>query len=302
MAEMIQEFEKYIRYELNYSAHTVSAYSNDLQMFEQWAFGNGSRPVDYASIGEDDVRQWIMQRSLQRDNTTTLRRRLQSVRAFFRFLRKRGIVSSNPAHDVEMAKPRKRLPAYVREQNMDALLNTEVDTANYGEVMARTIVVMLYETGLRRAELIGLKDQNVDCSRMEMKVRGKRDKDRVVPFGNELKEWIERYKALRQREVGSGDGNFFLTAKGKPLYPSLIYRVVHENLLAAGGCSKQSPHVLRHSFATAMLNGGASINSVKEILGHESLAATQVYTHLAFGELKSNYQQAHPRAQKKEVL
>ena len=299
---MINEFEKYMRYELNYSAHTVLSYISDLKLFESWLAASG-QCADTQSAGEAQIRLWIINRSSSGDGVTTIRRRLQSLRAYYRFLIKRGLLASNPAREIETAKAPKKLPSYVREQNMDKLLDEAIDEDDFTAVRDRLIVMLFYTTGIRRAELISLEDANVDTASMELKVHGKRNKDRVVPFGPELKEWIDRYRRLRAKTIGlSHSDTFFTRCNGEALYPSLVYKVVHDSLLEAGGCSKQSPHTLRHTFASAMLNGGANLNSVKELLGHESLAATQLYTHLAFGELKSNYEQAHPRALKKEVL
>ena len=211
---------------------------------------------------------------------------------------RKGEVETNPAADVELAKVPKRLPNYIRRENIDTLIDGEVDRSDFEQVRNRLMLVMFYETGIRRAELIGLMDANVDLDVMEIKVHGKRNKDRIVPFGEELASWIRCYRELRNKSVGRTE-TFFVKADGKPLYPTLVYRVVHDALLSVGGTDKYSPHVLRHTFASAMLNGGAELNSVKELLGHESLAATQVYTHITFSELKDNYQLAHPRALKK---
>ena len=224
--------------------------------------------------------------------------RSQAVRALYKMMMRRGEVESNPAAEVELAKVPKRLPNYVRRESIDALIDGEVDCDDFEQVRNRLMLVMFYETGIRRAELIGLADANVDLDAKEIKVHGKRNKDRIVPFGEELADWISRYREVRNREVGRTE-SFFVKADGKPLYPTLVYRVVHNSLLSVGGTDKYSPHVLRHTFASAMLNGGAELNSVKELLGHESLAATQVYTHITFSELKDNYQLAHPRALKK---
>jgi len=165
-------------------------------------------------------------------------------------------------------------------------------------VRDRLIVMLFYETGIRLSELITLQDSAVDVNKRELKVRGKRDKDRIVPFGDELARWIEHYRELR-RDVQPECGNLLVTARGKQLYPSLVYHVVHDALAATGATGKLSPHVLRHTFASVMLNDGAELNSVKELLGHESLAATQVYTHVTLSELQHNYELAHPRALKK---
>ena len=189
------------------------------------------------------------------------------------------------------------LPQYVRPDAMDEVLSEELDGENFEEVRDSLIVEMLYDTGIRRSELVGLKDSDVSTARGELKVLGKRNKERIVPFAPVLAEKIELYRRLRNREVGDSDV-FFVRCNGEPLYPGLVYRVV-KNALASTGLEKRSPHVLRHSFASAMLNDGAEINSVKELLGHQNLSATQIYTHITISELKHNYQQAHPRATKK---
>lgn len=294
---IIEQFLQYLSHELNYSTHTVAAYRNDLtQWSEALCSGNDDLHVD--SVTAADVRMWMVQRSDAGDCARTLRRKVQSVRALYRYLMKRGIVTENPAAEVELARTPKPLPAHVREKNMDALLNSEVDTSDFTAVRDRLVMMMFYETGMRRAELIGLQDACVDTSHGEIKVHGKRDKDRVIPIGHELKEWIELYRSLRSQQ-GVTDDEFFVRPGGGKLYPSLVYNIVHNNLESVGGCEKMSPHVLRHTFASVMLNGGAGLESVKEILGHESLATTQIYTHITFNQLKENYNHAHPRAQKK---
>lgn len=294
----IDRFLKYIDNELNLSALTVDGYGNDLRQFNDFIV-QLKGDADAAGVTPADIRAWVVDLADKGDCARTIRRKIQAVRAFYRYLLTRGVLKDNPAADVELAKTAKRLPQYVRQGNMDKLLDEEVDMSDFTAVRDRLVVMMLYETGIRRAELIGLKDCNVDTAKCEIKVHGKRDKDRIVPFGGELKRLIERYRGLRAEVQKAGVGELLLTEKGKPMYPSLVYKVVHDSLDEAGVKGKKSPHVLRHSFASAMLNHGAEINSVKEILGHESLAATQIYTHITFSELKTNYKLAHPRALKK---
>ena len=250
-------------------------------------------------MSTNDIREWMMSLSNAGDCQRTIRRKVQSVRALYKYMQRRGLIDSNPAAMVELAKLPKRLPSYVRSENINALLDQDIDLADFTAVRNKLMLMMFYETGIRRAELIGLTDANVDTSAMQIKVHGKRNKDRIVPFGGELLGWIERYRHLRLQQVECVCDEFFVRENGKPLYPSLVYKVVHDALQAAGGTDKFSPHVLRHSFASAMLNNGAQLNNVKELLGHESLAATQIYTHITFSELKDNYQSAHPRALKK---
>jgi integrase/recombinase XerC len=211
---------------------------------------------------------------------------------------RQGEVQSNPATQVDLAKLPKPLPKFVREKTVDAVLDADIDRDDFTQVRDRLIVMLFYETGIRLSELIGLQDAAVDTVKRELKVRGKRDKDRIVPFGDELASCVEHYRSLRA-SVRPECSNLLVTARGKQLYPSLVYHVVHDSLAQAGGTGKLSPHVLRHTFASVMLNSGAELNSVKELLGHENLAATQVYTHVTLSELQHNYELAHPRALKK---
>ena len=296
---MIEGFLKYLRYELNYSVHTVLSYGNDLRQFAEFLTRGDSEQLRLDDVSVSDIREWMMSLSNAGDCQRTIRRKVQSVRALYKYMQRRALIDRNPAAMVELAKLPKRLPTYVRSENINAMLDEDIDLSDFTAVRNRLMLLMFYETGIRRAELIGLSDVNVDASAMQIKVHGKRNKDRIVPFGSELLEWIVRYRELRSQQVAAVCDAFFVRPNGKALYPSLVYNVVHDALQAAGGTDKFSPHVLRHSFASAMLNNGAQLNNVKELLGHESLAATQVYTHITFSELKDNYQSAHPRALKK---
>lgn len=293
----IERFLQYLRYERNLSWRTVDLYRRDLDQWERYVTAGG-RQLDLPSVTAGDIRQWLVGRSRQGDTPGTLRHKLQALRALYRYLLRRGTVEYNPASQVELAKLPKPLPKFVREKTVDAILDADIDSNDFTQVRDRLIVMLFYETGIRLSELIGLQDAAVDTVKQELKVRGKRDKDRIVPFGGELAARVEQYRCLRQ-EVMPTCGNLLVTGKGRPLYPSLVYHVVHDGLAAAGGTGKLSPHVLRHTFASVMLNNGAELNSVKELLGHESLAATQVYTHVTLSELQHNYQLAHPRALKK---
>ncbi|MBQ9217796.1 MAG: tyrosine-type recombinase/integrase [Muribaculaceae bacterium] len=292
----IQQFLTHQRVELNRSELTVISYRSDLRQFEQYLAGR--KEMDWASVTVNDVRAWLVQRSSLGDSARTLRRKVQSLRAMYKWLMRHGMAEQNPAADIEMARLPKRLPHLLRPQNLDMLLDSEVDLNDFEQVRNHLMLLMLYTTGIRRAELIGLRDAWVDTQALQLRVHGKRDKDRIVPFGTELAQWVERYRQLRDSEVPRTE-LFFVRPDGKPLYPSLVYRVVHDALLTVGGGDQLSPHVLRHSFASAMLNDGADITSVKELLGHESLAATQIYTHITLSELKTHYKLAHPRALKK---
>lgn len=297
MNEIVERFLQYLRLERNLSWRTVDTYQRDLRQWEEYMTHVG-RPLDVTSVTASDIRAWLMERAAIGDCAATLRRRVQALRALYRYLIRKSLVTANPAAQVELAKLPKPLPKMVREKTVDALLDDEIDLEDFAQVRDRLIVMLFYETGIRLSELIGLQDAAVDTVKRELKVHGKRDKDRVVPFGDELVQWIGRYRALREAVRPECD-NLLVTAKGRPLYPSLVYHVVHDGLVQAGGTGKLSPHVLRHTFASTLLNHGAELNSVKELLGHESLAATQVYTHVTFNELQHNYELAHPRALKK---
>lgn len=297
MNATIENFLQYLRLERNLAWRTVDTYRRDLRQWEDYMTAD-ARPLDITSVTAGDIRAWLIERSAHGDSPATLRRRVQALRALFRYMLRKNLVSVNPAAQVELAKLPKPLPTMVREKTVDALLDAEIDMDDFEQVRDRLIVMLFYETGMRLSELIDLQDAAVDTVKRELKVHGKRDKDRLIPFGEELARWINHYRELRQ-QVRPTCSNLMVTAKGKKLYSSLVYKVVHEGLALAGGSGKLSPHVLRHTFASVMLNHGAQLNSVKELLGHESLAATQVYTHVALSELQHNYELAHPRALKK---
>ncbi len=294
MGKEIDNYLQFIRLEKNLSPHTVVAYRCDLEQWEQF-LTSGKEALDVKSVTTGDIRAWMLHLNKQGDSARTMRRKVQAVRSFYKWLMKQGMASDSPAAAVELARIPKRLPQLVRTSSMDELLDQEIDETDFVQVRNRLIVMMLYETGMRRAELLDLLDRNVDTASGELKVHGKRDKDRIIPFGTELAQAIDSYRLLRD-ELVRGCEHFFVKEDGNPLYPMLVYRIVHRALQEVGVTSKRSPHVLRHSFATAMLNDGAAINSVKELLGHESLATTQIYTHVTFSELKNNYKLAHPRA------
>ncbi len=289
----------YIRWELNYSVHTVSAYKRDLLQWADYATGGKRKELNPLDVKHSDLRQWMAHLAMDGATANTVRRKAQSLRAFFRFLMIRHGLKENPAADLILPKQSKVLPAYIRPEETRHLLDEPINRDDFIEMRNRLIMLMLYSTGMRSAELIALKDSDISLSRAELKVHGKRNKDRIIPFGIELAEMIDDYRQLRDKTTGKAQA-FFVRASGEPLYRSLLYNIVHTTLKQAGAhAAKLSPHVLRHSFATDMLNNNANITSVQQLLGHQSLMATQVYTHITYRELKQNYQLAHPRALKK---
>ena len=296
MDTTVDRFLQYMKLERNLSWRTVDRYRRDLRQWRDFLAGDGE--VHLASVTASDIRAWLIERVSHGDKPATLRVRLQAIRALYRYLLRQGEVSTNPAMNVDLAKLPKPLPAFVREATVNQILDADIDDEDFTQVRDKLIVMLFYETGIRLSELIGLQDAAVDTVKREAKVRGKRDKDRIVPFGGELAAAVDHYRTLRTQVMPQVD-NLLVTARGKALYPSLVYHVVHNSLAEAGATGKLSPHVLRHTFASVMLNNGAELNSVKELLGHESLAATQVYTHVTLSELQHNYELAHPRALKK---
>ena len=297
MNATVERFLQYLLLERNLSRRTVELYRRDLEQWSAFATVGGGE-LDLPSVTANDVRAWLMDRASRGEKPATLRLHLQALRALYRYLLRQGVVDVNPAAIVELAKLPMPLPTFVRAGTVDTVLDADIDERDFAQVRDRLIVMLLYETGIRLSELIGLQDAAVDTAKGELKVHGKRDKDRIVPFGSELAAAVEHYRTLRASVVPEC-GNLLVTARGKALYPSLVYHVVHNALAAAGGTGKLSPHVLRHTFASVMLNNGAELNNVKDLLGHESLAATQVYTHVTLRELQHNYELAHPRALKK---
>lgn len=293
---LIEEFIQYLRYEKNYSTHTVVAYECDLSQFMEYAerqFGV-SEPI---AIDSDMLRSWMVSLLESGVAARSVNRKLSSLKTFWHYLRKTGVVTSNPFKKVVPPKTSKPLPVFLKEAEMEALLNpVSVDADCFPEVRDQLIVELFYSTGMRLSELIGLKDETIDLNGCTLKVTGKRDKQRLIPFGPGLKSTISQYIKLRNEQVERHCDRLLVRNDGAPLYPQMVYRMVHQKMSEVGTLTKNSPHVLRHTFATTLLNRGAELNAVKELLGHSSLSATEVYTHTTFAELKKVYKQAHPRA------
>ena len=293
---MINQFLNYLRYERNTSPLTVQTYEEGLREFESYLSLRDSR----LSLGEADadlIRDW-MESLMDKGNTaSTINKKLSALRSFYRFALKRKLVDKDPAYCITGPKKSKPLPQFLREREMDNLLDMlEWDGNNYKDVRARTILLLLYETGLRRSELVGLDDADVDFATSQLKVTGKRNKQRIVPFGTELAEALTQYKAIRDGQQTKRCGALFLNDKGERMTGMQVYSIVHKYLTAVTSLKKRSPHVLRHTFATAMLNNGAGLESIKNLLGHESVSTTEIYAHTTFEQLKRVYKEAHPRA------
>ena len=292
---MIEQFLDYIRYERNLSPQTVLTYEHSLHDLESY-FKGLDDSLDWKSIDSDIIRDWLAFMLDKGAKATSVNTALSAVRSFFRFALGRKLVEKDPAHLIEGPKKLKPLPQFVREKEMNELLDDIEWGTTYKDVRARTIILMLYETGVRVSELTGLDDADIDFTTGQLKVTGKRNKQRIVPFGEELAAVMQQYRELRDAQVVRQSEALLLTEKGERMTRCQVYGIVRRNLSMVTTLKKRSPHVLRHSFATAMLNNGAGLESVKKLLGHESLETTEIYTHTTFEQLKRVYKEAHPRA------
>ena len=288
-------FLDYLKLERNYSPATVKHYRDDLKEFERF-FQGLDQQLSWESVDSDIVRRWMEYMMDKGNAASSVNRRLSALRSFYRYALRRNLVVKDPVHGIQGPKRKRPLPQFLKESEMDRLLDERMWTDSYKDVLARTIIVTFYETGVRISELIGLNDKDVDYINCEIKVTGKRDKQRIIPFGDELFKTLTAYQKQRDVETESESVAFFRTEKGKRVTDEQVRQMVKINLFKVSTLKKRSPHVLRHTFATAMLNHDAGLESVKKLLGHESLSTTEIYTHTTFEQLKKVYNNAHPRA------
>ena len=291
----IESFLRYLQYEKNYSSHTVESYSNDLSQFKYFVFGDET--FDPKIIDSAGVRRWMVSLMNEGYSPFSVNRKLSSLKSFFKYLCRYKHIEASPLKNLRGPKVNKPLPHFVKDSDMNKLFSEwDGDDAFEGE-RDKAILDVFYTTGIRCAELVGLKNEDVDFNAKLIKVTGKRDKQRLIPFSDNLKAIMQSYIYIRSETVDSpADNAFFVRKNGKKLTNSIVYSIVNKRLSEIPNLSKKSPHVLRHTFATSMLNNGADLNAVKELLGHASLSSTEVYTHTTFEELKKVYHQAHPRA------
>lgn len=291
---MVDEFLNYLRYERCRSPRTIESYSFSLREFEGY-FHSLDSGLSWQSVDEDVVRDWmehLMDGGMEASSVGT---RFAALRSLFRYALARHLVERDPTYRVESPKSRKRLPTFVKESEMNRLLDDLPWGTSFLEVRDKAIIMTFYETGIRLSELIGLDDVDIDCDNRQLKVTGKGDKQRVVPYGEELATTLSSYVACRDREVSRKCDAVFVTSKGNRMNAVDVRLRVKAKLSLVSTQRKLSPHVLRHSFATAMLNNGASIESVRRLLGHASASTTEVYTHTTFEQLRRVYKDAHPR-------
>ncbi len=292
----IKSFLDYLTFEKKYSAHTIAAYKNDLTTFQKFLLTEYEND-NLLNVNYSQIRSWIV--SLVNLNITnrSINRKVSSLKSFFKFLQKSQQIKNSPLRKHQALKVSKRVQVPFSEKEITAVLNTINEATNFIEHRNKLIVELLYSTGMRRNELINLKIEDIDLTNNTIKVLGKRNKERLIPLLLSVKASIQLYLEKRDKENTTINYLFFTSKKNK-LYPTLVYRIINDYFSTVSSKIKKSPHVLRHSFATHLLNEGADLNSVKELLGHTSLASTQVYTHSSMRKLKEVYNQAHPRSNK----
>lgn len=293
----VDDFIQFLTSEKHYSPHTITAYQNDLYDFFDFV-GSAYEITDIGLVDHQVVRSWLAHLMQSGASARTAGRKLSSLRSYFRFLVKRNVVKENPMLKVVAPRTAKKLPVFIEKEKMDKLFREVAFEPGFAGMRNRVVIEMLYATGMRVSELISLRHKDIDPQSMTLLVTGKRNKQRIIPFGPCLLEVIEDYNKAKKEYFGLIEPNgFFITSvKGIKAYPKLIYNIVTQTLNLVTTQTRKSPHVIRHTFATGMLNSGADLNAIKELLGHANLAATQVYTHNTIDRIKRIYQQAHPKA------
>lgn len=294
-----ESFINFLKYEKRYSPHTVKAYKKDLDRFVEFF----TKVVGDFNVNDVDlklIRSWVVELMEQDYNPRSVSRMVTAVKSFYNYLMREQIVDNNPAVNVPLPKIRKKLPHFVEENNLNHLLDDDCFDTGFRGRRDKLIISLFYGTGIRLAELINLKDKDFNTAEFLIKVLGKRNKERIIPYPREINQLFNDYVEVRNQEISNNNGYLFVTEKGKQIYEKLVYRVVKSNLASVTSLEKKSPHVLRHTYATHLLNNGADLNAVKELLGHANLAATQVYTHTTFEKLQQSYKQAHPRGDKND--
>ena len=291
-----QHFLQVIQVEKRYSPNTYDAYKNDLEQFTAFLHRQYEKD-DLRTATHSEIRSWMVEMMQEKITPRSINRKISTLKSFYKLMMRRGEVKKNPLAKVQTPKTSKRLPVFVEQTGIDQLLNNVTFAEGYEGALDRLIVELLYGTGMRRSELLNIKESDVDSYNSQIKVLGKGNKERLIPIHPQLVATIKKYIELKRADIDVQDGNYLLvTAKGKKLNAPIVYNCVKKYLSLVTTIEKRSPHVMRHTFATHLLNNGADINAVKELLGHSSLAATQVYTHNTIDKLKAVYAKAHPKA------
>jgi integrase/recombinase XerC len=290
------QFLDYLRFQKRYSPHTIISYENDLSAFATFLTKEYDSP-NIDQIKTSYIRTWLADLKENGITSKSINRKISALRSFFKYLLKDEIVKANPVTAIISPKMPKRLPQFVEEKDMDNLFKEILFAEGFKGLTEKLALEILYNTGIRKAELITLKEYQIDISNSNIKVIGKGNKERIIPISRTLIEAIKFYIAEKRRLIGRDEENYLLvTEKGKPVNPRQLYDIAKKYLSQVTTIEKRSPHILRHSFATHLMNNGADLNAVKELLGHSSLAATQIYTHNTIEKLKDVYKKAHPKA------
>ena len=292
---MVNEFLQYLQYEKNYSFHTVLSYRTDLYQFCDFLVIK-PQEINTLNVNSQQIQQWTLLLISTKISARSLSRKISTLKSFWKFLLVRGLATQDPTLKIILPKTKKPIPAFFKEKEMNSALDNKSNPNDFETTRDLLIISIFYQTGIRLAELISIEDKDIDQTNGNLRVTGKRNKQRIIPISNSLCKEISEYIELRNNKLEILSVNLFLRENGQKLYPKLIYNIVHNTMSEVSSLHKRSPHVLRHTFATSILNGGADINAVKDLLGHSSLAATQVYTHTSFEELNNIYKHAHPRA------
>lgn len=295
----IELFVKYLKYEKRYSLHTIKSYETDLTQFRNFIINQGQITDKYSDVlTYQNIRSWIVHLSQSGVSSKTVNRKLSCLKTFIKFLQRQGEIVENPMQKIISPKNKKRLPEFVQESQMEKLETNDYFSDDFSGLRDRFLIELFYNTGMRLSELINIKHIDFSESESKVKILGKRNKERICPINRYTINIYKSYIIKKQDSgysIGSQDW-LFVTDRGNKLYPKFVYNTVVKYLSMVTGIDKKSPHVLRHTFATHMLNNGADLNAIKELLGHANLAATQVYTHNTFEKIKDVYKQAHPRA------
>jgi integrase/recombinase XerC len=292
----IEGFIDYVRFEKRYSENTCVSYQTDLLGFTKFLLTD-FEINNPSEVKSQQIRTWVFTLSKQNLAATTIHRKISSVKSYYKYLLKNNIVTRSPLIGISLPKKAKMLPVFIDESKMKSMQEKRAkkEAFSFSSLLEKLVIELLYQTGMRRAELVNLQQKNIDLHTLQMKVLGKHNKERIIPFGSDLKNLLSDYIQLKE-ENNFDAGFLFCTENGKRIYDKWVYNLVRKELDGVTTLKKKSPHVLRHSFATHLLNDGAEINAVKELLGHAGLAATQIYTHNTIEKLKKTYKKAHPRA------
>jgi len=291
---MKDAFIKYLKFEKRLSDHTILSYDNDLKQFESF-FKTYSTNKEIKTTDKRAIRSWIVELSLKNLSPKSINRKIATLKSFFKFLIKREVIEINPSTNITSLKTDQKIPNFLKEKDVNFLFDNLILEKNFNGERDMMILELLYGTGIRISELINLKTRNINLPKKEMKIMGKRKKERIIPLHQQIISQIKKYLD-KKNEIKSTHEFLLCTNKGKKLYPMLIYRIVKKHLSSLINSKKYNPHLLRHTFATHILNKGGDLNSIKDLLGHESLAATQIYTHNSIEKLKETFKASHPRA------